>query len=119
MRPENTPVPRNPQNEEDDFFTFEDFESSLIDDNFMPHCREEDELMRFLNNPSSSLDILKEYPAVHKIFIKFNTPLPSSAPVERLFSYATLLNLPKYSRMSDVQFEKRVLCKINSNNNYL
>ena len=60
MRLENTPVPRKLQNEEDDFFTFEDFESSLIHDNFIPHCREEDELTRFLNNPSSSLDILKD-----------------------------------------------------------
>ena len=62
MRPENTSVVRKPQNEEDDFFTFDDFESSVINDNFMLHYREEDDLIRFFNNPSTSLDILKEYP---------------------------------------------------------
>ena len=40
---------------------------------------------------------------IRKIFVKFNTPLPSSAPVERLFSYATLLDLPKYNKMTDAQ----------------
>ena len=113
-----TPSVRELPNNEDDFFTFDNVEQNLFNDNFMPHCTE-DELMRFLNNPSSSIEILKEYPVVQKIYMKFNTPLPSSAPVERLFSYDTLLNLAKYNKMSDEKFEKRVLCKINSNNNYL
>ncbi|XP_034941672.1 uncharacterized protein, partial [Chelonus insularis] len=56
--------------------------------------------------PSSSQDSLEKYPSVRKIFLKYNTPLPSSAPVERLFSNATMLHLPKYDRLTDEHFEQ-------------
>ena len=40
------------------------------------------------------------YPVVLKVFLELNTPLPSSAPVERLFSTG-----------SNVMTEKRLLIK--------
>lgn len=57
--------------------------------------------------------ILNHYPSIKKLFIKFNAILPSSAPVERLFSYATLLEIPKFNKLTDDNFEKRVIYKVN------
>lgn len=52
----------------------------------------EQDVLRFLSSPRSSAERdliqLNEYPIIRKIFLKYNTPLTSSAPVERLFSYA-------------------------------
>ncbi|KAL7307838.1 hypothetical protein TKK_0000158 [Trichogramma kaykai] len=74
------------------------------------------ELLCFLAEPvSDCLSDLNNFPKLRELFMKYNTILPSSAPVERLFSYAILLNMPKYNRLSDEQFEKRVVYKIQKN----
>lgn len=47
----------------------------------------EQEITRYLSkSPTKNLNILNEMPTVKKVFLKFNTPLPSSAAVERIFS---------------------------------
>ncbi|KYN09969.1 hypothetical protein ALC57_17907 [Trachymyrmex cornetzi] len=71
------------------------------------------EMCQFLNNPIRALDVLHQFPRVKQLFIKYNTCIPSSAPVERLFSYATMMNIAKYNRLSDDSFEKRVLSAAN------
>jgi hypothetical protein len=48
-----------------------------------------------------------------ELFIRFNTPLPASAAVERLFSCAGLTMTNKRTRMTDNQFERLVACKVN------
>lgn len=63
--------------------------------------------------------MLNEYPLIRKVFLKYNTPLPSSAPVERLFNYATMMNVPKYNRLTDKNFEQRVLEKANFSKTYI
>ncbi|KAL1492271.1 hypothetical protein ABEB36_012746 [Hypothenemus hampei] len=50
---------------------------------------------------------------IEEVFLKYNTPLPSSAPVERMFSYATITNCPKANRLFDEMFQKRVILKTN------
>ena len=48
------------------------------------------------------------------LFIKYNSILPSSAPVERMFSIATNINKPKRNKLNDTNFELLVLLKENS-----
>ena len=45
----------------------------------------ESEVMEFLSS-AKSLECLAKFPKIKQLFLKFNTTIPSSAPVERLFS---------------------------------
>ena len=47
------------------------------------------------------------------LFIRYNTPVPSSAAVERLFSIASDKIRPKRSRLTANTFEKLVFLKGN------
>lgn len=71
------------------------------------------EFQRFCQEPKNDLSILHTYPIIKSAFLKFNTLLPSSAPVERMFSFATMFNIGKFNRLTDENFEKRVLSKAN------
>lgn len=50
------------------------------------------EILNYLQLPcTAELDCfsqLNQFPIIKKMFLKYNTALPSSAPVERLFSFA-------------------------------
>ena len=68
----------------------------------------------FLNSPTTeNLNVLDEYPHLKAVFIKLNSALPSSAPVERLFSVGGLTFTPKRSKLSDSNFESLVLLRYN------
>ncbi|XP_043282530.1 uncharacterized protein [Venturia canescens] len=103
----------------------EDFQfgtSSLTIDEFEPSLSQGEvkaEVTRYLKSQEIDLMMLEKFPNIRKTFLKYNTPLPSSAPVERLFSYATMLNLPKFNRLTDEHFEQRVLAKANSIKKYI
>ncbi|KAL7726453.1 hypothetical protein ACLKA6_004593 [Drosophila palustris] len=71
------------------------------------------EFARYLNAVDASIESLNRYPTIKSAFFRYNTPLPSSAPVERLFSYAGLINGPKRQSLSDSHFEQLVLLKAN------
>ena len=47
------------------------------------------------------------------IFLKYNTPLPSSASVERLFSFGSDILRPKRSSLTSHNFEQLVFMKGN------
>ena len=92
---------------EDDFFKTMDGSFSA------PNNKEDLEVLNYLQDTSKALHSLDRYPAIKKIFKRYNTTLPSSAPVERLFSFAGMVHSPKRSRLSDTNFEQLVLLKAN------
>uniref|UniRef100_A0A3P9KHU5 HAT C-terminal dimerisation domain-containing protein n=1 Tax=Oryzias latipes TaxID=8090 RepID=A0A3P9KHU5_ORYLA len=71
------------------------------------------EVMNYLSSGGFELDTLSNFPAVKKVFLKYNTPTPSSAPVERLFSLGGLVLTQRRNRLSDSRFEKLLLMRYN------
>jgi len=63
---------------------------------------------------SNSLDSLNGFPSIKLLFRKLNATLPSSAPVERLFSKASLISSPRRNRLNDQKNEELLLLKANS-----
>lgn len=96
----------------DDFFYFNSDSDSDSQYN-EPRSKAEFLISHFFVEESEDINLLERYPEIKNVFLKYNTPLPSSASVERLFSYATITNCPKANRLSDQMFEKRVVLKAN------
>jgi hypothetical protein len=65
--------------------------------------------MQFLEEKRKDVTVLHSYPNVKKLFIKYNALIPSSAPVERLFSCAGMIVRPYRRCMSDKIFETVVI----------
>ena len=57
--------------------------------------------------------MLTDYPSIKQLFLRYNSILPSSAPVERLFSFGGMVNTPKRQNLGDELFEMLVLLKVN------
>ena len=74
------------------------------------------EVLQFLDDPGTKLEILHKYPFVKKVFLKFNTPLIASAPVERLFSFGSIIIGGRRGRLTDDNFEKLCIMKANGTN---
>jgi len=75
----------------------------------------ENEVCQYLNrSPTKKLISLNEYLNVKKVFIKHNTPLPSSGPTERVFSVSNAILTKRRGKMDDKTFEKAIFLKYNS-----
>lgn len=90
---------------EEAFFVFDDVPN--IETSVQQECTS------YLNDSDTSLKMLNKYMTVRSVFVKFNTTVPSSAPVERLFSTAGLIQTPRRNCLSDTMFEKLLLLKTN------
>ena len=61
--------------------------------------------------------MLNKYPYVKQLFPKYSTMLPSSAHVERLFSFGGIIRSAKRNKLSDNMFETLLLLKANAHIN--
>ena len=68
------------------------------------------------NSKKKELDLLDDFLNIKQIFLKYNTTLPSSAPVERLFSGAVQVFTKRRNRLNNHTFEMLLCCR--SNNRY-
>jgi len=59
--------------------------------------------------------MLHKYPNDKSLVLNYNMPIPSSAPVERLFSFGGLIHTAKRTRLSDKMFETLLMLKANAN----
>ncbi|KAK1905735.1 Zinc finger BED domain containing protein 1 [Dissostichus eleginoides] len=74
-----------------------------------------EEVRKYLEGTNKNLGTpaLEDFPTVKQVFIKYNTTLPSSAAVERLFSHGGNLFTPQCNRMTDEHFEQVFLLRYN------
>ena len=95
----------------DNTYDGEDFFHSLKSS----HAQESSKhLDTYLACSADQMDLLKSLPAVCKLSVKLNTPLPASAASEQLFSIAGLVFNPQRARLDSCNFENQLLLKINS-----
>ena len=100
------PISEDINSADNDFF---EFESSICENNNRIPDNTELEITKYFLDKRRDLHILKEYPLIRRVFLRYNTPMPSSVSVERLFSYASMINLPKSNKLSDSTFEKKLI----------
>ena len=77
------------------------------------------EVTRYLEDSDLTLQSLHRYPLIKQIFLKYNAPTPSSAPVERLFSASGLVRTPRRNKLGDKRFKILLLLKFNLINTQL
>jgi len=71
------------------------------------------EMDLYFSDPAHDISSLQRHPLVMKVFIQKNTGLPSSAPVERLFSVGGQILTPRRNKLSDEHFEMLLLLRVN------
>lgn len=67
----------------------------------------------FIEDFGASTAALRDYDLEHKMFIHYNTALPSSAYNERVFSAVADHFTRKCGKLNDDNFKKELLLKIN------
>jgi hypothetical protein len=87
-------------------------EEFLLFDEIQPSGRPDDEVDRFLKDRDTSIGMLDNYPQIKSLFVKYNTVIPTSAPVERLFSLAALILTIRRNKLSDSMLEMLIFLKI-------
>jgi hypothetical protein len=90
--------------------------SSSITEDFLKYDLDESdespnnsEVENYLRDPDTNITMLDKYPQMKQLFLKYNTAIPTSAPVERLFSHASLILTVRRNKLSDALLEMLLL----------
>lgn len=119
MKDHVVPVVENPSEiVEDEFFNFGSTDNVNIIDRLFGETPPQTELLNFLKERRTDYHMPNSYPTVRELFLKSNTPTPSSASTERMFNRAKMTDLPQYNRLSATNFEIRVVSRANSSRNF-
>ena len=70
-------------------------------------------VINYLNSHQPRQKAFTDYPILIRAFIKFNTPLPSSAPSERLFSLGKEVLRARRASMTDENFNQTMFLRAN------
>lgn len=73
-----------------------------------------EEVRKYVEGSGKSLECLQDFPRVKQLFLKYNTTLPSAAPVQRLFSQKGNLVTSQRNFLTDDYFERIQLLRYNS-----
>lgn len=74
-----------------------------------------EEIRKYVEGTGKSLECLQDFPRVKQLFLRYNTTLPSTAPVQRLFSQKGNLVTSQRNFLTDDYFERIQLLRYNSN----
>ena len=85
-----------------DFYEFESDEEKFCIDSVEVQAAEYFSMAREIN-------CLHKFPTIKRNFLKYYTTIPSSAPVERVFSLGNLVLTPRRNRHNPFRFEKLLL----------
>ncbi|XP_075994830.1 uncharacterized protein zbedx [Genypterus blacodes] len=96
---------------EDDFFSYGPVKQT--EQNQQRGVNEE--IGKYIEGTGKSLACLQDFPRVKQLFLKYNTTLPSTAPVQRLFSQKGNLVTSQRNFLTDDYFERVQLLRYNSN----
>jgi len=65
--------------------------------------------LRYLQDSSCELSMLNKHKSVKSIFLRYNSTIPPSAPIERLFSTGAIVLSKRRNRLNDDLLEKLLL----------
>lgn len=95
---------------EDDFFSYGSAKTTVK----IQQWGVTEEVRKYVEGTGKSLECLQDFPRVKQLFLKYNTTLPSTAPVQRLFSQKGNLVTSQRNSLTDDYFERIQLLRYNS-----